>query len=269
MKVVTYRIQYEYGQTYTLKPIFDIHKGSKAHDRKAFLNFLKDSDERTFFIGGGDWWDAIVVPDKRYQKSSDGTNGDDILDQQLDEMETDIDCIGDRLIGIGIGNHELVALKRYGTNLSKRLCRRLNKKGHDVKYLGYSGIIRLLFRQKNGRGRTVLVHYHHGWGGGSRTEGGALTKYSKDVLHYDCDVGCYGHDHKKLTHEIARLGLVGEKLINKPIHIALCGSFKKTFLKTDDPTWEETKGFPPSAIGGVKFEITPTTDWMKIKGYTD
>jgi len=269
VKLVTYRIPYKYGQTFTLKPLYDFHKGAKAHDSRALKEFLSDSDENTYFFGGGDWFDGIITTDKRYIKSSDITSGDDILDQPVDEMEEIIEPIAPRLIGIGMGNHEYTVLKKCGTNLTKRLVKRLKKKGYDTKFLGYSGLIKINFREKAGRGRSLLIHYHHGWGGGSRTEGGSLTKYAKDINYYSADIGLYGHDHKKLTYEIARLDVVGNKIINKPIHIGLCGTFLKTFISGEDTTYSELKGYPPIAVGGIKFEIKPEAYWLKIKGYTD
>jgi hypothetical protein len=260
MKVVTYRIPYEYGDEITLKPLFDIHKGPRAHDRKAFRAFLEDSDDKTYFLGGGDAMDAIIVTDKRYQKSSDGTVSDEIIDEQEDQLYEDLKDYKDRIIGLGVGNHEEVIIKKCNTNPIKRLCKRLSTPEHKVHYLAKSGLVKLLFRETKGRGRKVVIRYHHGWGGGTRTEGGSLTKYSKDVKHYECDIGLYGHDHKKMA---------GDKLVNKPIHIGLCGTFLKTFLVGDDITYSDSGGFPPVAVGGVKFTIKPAREWVKIKGYTE
>ena len=268
MKVIVCRIPYRYGQEITLKPLFDLHKGHTAHDRKALKAYLKDSNEQTYFIGGGDLMDSIVVTDKRYQKSSDGTLTDEIIDEQIDELEKDLGPYSNRIIGLGVGNHEETIIKKCGTNPIKRLCKRLSTEEHKVHYLAKAGLIKLLFNERAGRGRKVVVRYHHGWGAGGRTEGGSLTKYAKDVKYYECDIALYGHDHKKLVYEIARLGIVGDRLINKPIHVGLCGTFLKTFLVGNDVTYSDSGGFPPVAVGGVKFTIKPAREWVKIKGFT-
>jgi hypothetical protein len=269
MKVITYRIPYKYGQEFTLKPLFDLHKGAKAHDRRALKQFLSDSDEDTYFIGGGDMMDSIILGDKRYSKSSDATESDAIIDEQEDELYEDLKPYKNRIVGIGIGNHEEILISRCGTNPIKRLCKRLSDDEHTVHYLSKSGLIKLLFREGAGRGRKVVIRFHHGWGGGSRTEGGSLTKYAKDVKHYECDIGLYGHDHKMMAYQIARLGMVGDKLVNKPIHIGLCGTFLKTFLVGDNITYSDSAGYPPVAVGGIKFTIKPHHEGVKIKGYTE
>ena len=60
MIVSTSRIQYKYGETIKLKPIFDVHGGNKYSDKAALKRFLADSDESTYFFGGGDYLDSII-----------------------------------------------------------------------------------------------------------------------------------------------------------------------------------------------------------------
>ena len=142
-------------------------------------------------------------------------------------------------------------------------------------FLGYSGLIKIIFREQSksggklGRGRTVIIRYHHGWGGGSRTQGADLTKFSKDVAYWDADIFLYGHVHRKQTDAIPRLGLVGEKLISKPKIMCICGTFLKTYTGSMEPTYSEVKGYPPVEIGGVVVNIKPDKDWVKIKAYLD
>jgi len=266
MKVVTHRIAYKnFGETFRLKPIFDVHLGSVACDEQAFKKYLADSDEKTRFIGGGDLMDCVVPKDaKRYSKSGDASDVDAVLDWQVDRAESLLWDYKDRIIGLGIGNHELSAIKYHSTNVVKRLCRRLG-----VPYLGFSGLVRLIFRKKDGGGRTVVVRYHHGYGGGSRTQGADLTKYSKDVKHWQADIFLYGHTHKRNTDTVSRIGLVGERIVNKDKHVAICGTYLKTYTKGDDTTYSEERGYPPVSIGGVCIEISPAHEWVKIRAYQD
>lgn len=260
MIVTTKRILYEYGQTFKLKPISDIHIGAKAFDRNAFKEYLEDSDENTYFLGIGDLYDAIVVNDIRYQKSSDDEDGDDIIDKQVKKGVKFLEPYKDRIIGLGVGNHERTVIKRCGTDMIKRTCEELG-----VPSLGYSGLFRLIFREKDGRGRTVIIRYHHGWGGGSRTIGADLTKFSRDVAYWDADVFLYGHVHKKQTDEIPRLGLRGEKLYAKPKVICICGTFLRTYMDSSDATYSEVCGYPPVAVGGITLSIKPNQEWVDIK----
>jgi hypothetical protein len=266
MRVTSHRVGYKYGDSFNLKPIADVHLGSKACDVKAFKEFLADSDEKTLFLGIGDLLDCIIVKDmKRYRKSGDDTYGDAVVDEQIDRAEEILTPYKDRIVGLGHGNHEDTIIKVAGTNPMKRLCKRL-----DVPFLGLSGLVRLTFgldKQKGGRGRTVIIRYHHGWGGGSRTQGADLTKFSKDISYWDADIYLYGHVHRQQTDSVPRLGLSGDKLISKPKIICICGTFLKTYLNGDDPTYSELKGYPPVEIGGVCITIKPHRRWVKMRSF--
>jgi hypothetical protein len=232
-----------------------------ACDEKAFKEYLADSNDKTYFLGIGDLYDAIIVTDPRYQKSSDKSEGDDIIDAQVEKGVGLLEPYKDRILGLGYGNHEKTIIKRAGSNMMKRTCRRLG-----VKELGYSGLFKLVFRMEHGVGRTVTIRYHHGWGGGSRTQGADLTKFSKDTAYWDADLFLYGHVHKKQDDEVPRLGLRGKTLIAKPKTMVICGTFLKTYLSGSDATYSETCGYPPTTIGGVNIDITPNTNgWVKIE----
>ena len=264
MKVTTKRITYKFGDVIRIKPIADVHYGATACDVNAFKRYLKDSDDKTYFIGIGDLLDSIRVTDPRYSKSDDATKGKAVLDDQVNEMAAILLPYKDKILGLGIGNHEDVITTRCSTNPTKRLCEKLG-----VELLGYSGLLRLIMSESGSRGRTVVIRYHHGWGGGSRTQGADLTKYSKDLAYWDADLFLYGHVHRKQTDEVPRLGLSGEKLVAKPKVMCICGTFLRTYTMGDDPTYSEIKGYPPVAVGGVMITIKPVERWVKMRAYLD
>ena len=253
MIIYTHRVEYSYGDVIKIKPIGDVHFGNKYCDKNAFKSFLEDSDDNTYFLGIGDLMDSIIVSDlKRYQKHSDDIAGDAILDSQIDGIYEILKPYKDKIIGLGRGNHEDTIIKYCGTDLMQRLCNRL-----ECKYLGLSGLIRFMMTDSGARGRTIIIRWHHGWGGGSRTQGADLTKYSKDTMHWDADIFLYGHVHRKQSDAVPRLGLSGEKLINKPKLIGICGTFLKTYSNTTSSTYSELKGYPPVEIGGITVNIKP------------
>lgn len=259
---LTYRIEYKLGDTIKIKPIFDVHLGSTACDVQAFKAYLADSDKNTYFLGGGDLFDSIVVPDKRYSKSDDSTEGNAIIDQQVKKGIEILRPYKKKIIGLGLGNHERTVIQKCGTNPIQRICEELN-----VPQLGYSGLLRLSMRQKKGGGRTVIIRYHHGWGGGSRTQGADLTKYSKDIAYWEADVFLYGHVHRKQTDIVPRLGLSGDRLISRPKILCICGTYLKTYTRTSDPTYSEVCGYPPTMLGGVVVEIKPVRYWVDMRAY--
>jgi hypothetical protein len=139
----------------------------------------------------------------------------------------------------------------------------------DVQDIGFSGLFRLHLTDNNSRGRKVVIRYHHGWGGGSRTQGADLTKYSKDIAYWDADIFLYGHTHRRQTDSIPRLGMSGDKLISKPKIMGICGTFLKTYTNSIQPTYSEVKGYPPVEIGGICLSIKPQDNWVKLKAWLD
>uniref|UniRef100_A0A6H1ZH28 Putative structural protein n=1 Tax=viral metagenome TaxID=1070528 RepID=A0A6H1ZH28_9ZZZZ len=257
------KIQYKYGQEIKILPIFDIHLGAVACDVAALKKDLATVDENTYIIGGGDWLDSILVSDtKRYRKSGDASDkgADDNIDRQIDEMYEYAKPYAKKILGISVGNHEDNITKRCGTNPIKRLCKYL-----DVPFLSYSSLLKLSFSEKGSRGRTVIIRTHHGWGGGSRTQGASITKYARDAACWDADIFLYGHDHKKQNDRVPRLGLVGLQLVSKPKIMVLCGTYLKTFMIGENPSYSEKEGFPPTEIGASLITVRPTDKWVDIK----
>lgn len=254
------KIPYKYGDTITIKPLFDAHVGNTYCDELALKKYLADGDEKTYILGGGDLIDAIVTKDiRRYMKHSDGTVGDAVIDEQIDKIEKLLSPYRGRILGLGSGNHETAVLKHHGTNPIRRLAKRL-----DTVSLGYSSMVRLRFSENGNRGRTVTLFVHHGWGGGSRTQGADLTKFSKHISHWDADLFLYGHVHRRQSDKIDRLSWVGKSLVSKPIHMFICGTFLKTLSETDEPTYSEEKGYPPVSIGGINITIKPSNQWVEV-----
>lgn len=254
-------VPYKYGETFILKPVFDVHLGNAYTDVTAFKRYLSDTDDHTFIIGGGDWLDCVITSDsKRYMKHVDSSASDAIIDDQINAMYEIMEPYKDRIIGIGTGNHEANINKRCSTHPARRLAKML-----DTVSLGFSWMVRFRFRQENGGGRTLTIKGHHGWGGGSRTQGADLTKYSKDIAYWDSDLFLYGHTHKLQSDKIDRLSWVGKKLVSKPKYIYICGTWLKTLSNTDEATYSEQAGYPPLSIGNPNIKITPNRTWMDIE----
>ncbi len=266
MTAIEYRIPYKCGQVFNIKPLFDIHLGNTDCDVRAFRNMINSCDENTYFIGGGDMIDAIVTKDvKRYRKSGDDSDGDAIIDEQI-ELTTDIlSSVKERIIGLGCGNHEDIIKVRCATDPIKRICKNLTTDKHKISLLGYSSFIKLVFSMNGGAGRTLVIKTHHGYGGGSRTRGADITKFEKDMAKWDADVYLYGHVHKLQFDRFPRLGLKGITIVDRPQLLCICGTYLKTCSSTIDPTYAEIKGYPPCEIGGLMIKVKPDTrKWLDL-----
>jgi UDP-2,3-diacylglucosamine pyrophosphatase LpxH len=260
-KVVdTVRINYKYGETIRIKPLADVHYGSKNCDMKAVMEYLGKPNKHEYIVGIGDLMDCIIVSDsKRYRKVSDGFESEDIIGESVAKWIDILTPFKSQIIGLGIGNHEDNIIKRCSVNPMKMLCDAL-----DVPYLGYSFLLRIIMTENGARGRTVMIRCHHGWGGGSRTQGCDLTKYSKDMAFFDADLFLYGHVHRLQQDTVPRLSISGDRLISRPKHIVICGTFLKTYSDSTDCTYAEAAGYPPTSLGGATISLKPNNSWVDI-----
>ena len=259
-KAETIHIPYVYGETIKIKPVSDVHLGSKHCDLKALKAYLGEPDPKTYLIGLGDLMDCIIVSDsKRYRKSGDEFESEDIIGESVNQWVDILEPFKAQIIGLGLGNHEDNIVKRCSVNPIKLLCDRL-----DVPYLGYSFLLRLVFREKQGRGRTVYIRGHHGYGGGSRTPGGDITKFCKDAANFTADIYLYGHVHQLHYHPLPALAISGGELIARIKHVIICGTYLKTYSDSTDVTYAEAAGYPPALIGGAVISIQPSTPWVNI-----
>lgn len=262
MIVTEFRIPYKYGQEFTIKPCFDWHVGHRYCDIKALRAYLSDGaeDPNCFIVTGGDLADSIVVTDKRYLKSTDGTESGAVINEQYEILLDLLKPYQGRIMGIGFGNHEDTLLARAGVHLSRLLAN-----GLETVSLGLQWVVRVIFTEDGGgRGRTLIIYGHHGFGGGGRTEGADITKFANHSSGYEADIFCYGHTHKRQKAEIERISLIGNSMVAKPKRLFICGSFLKTFSSTDEPTWTERMGFKPNRIGGINIKIKPDRRWLTI-----
>lgn len=254
-KILVYPIQYRsVNDVIKIKPIMDLHRGAKSCDLRAFKAYISDFDEFTYFYTNGDLWDSIYFRDKRFRSSGhENTDQDDAIDVEVQEMVELLTPIQDRLICVGHGNHEDAVLKMCSTNMSKRLADALG-----VPYVGYSFWFRLSLNMNGGKVRNVDIFSTHGFGGGTRTEGGSITKYAKFADRLSCDIFVVGHDHRKQYVRYPVMGIRGisdVRLIAQPKLVCLGGSWKKAYSSDTSTTWEETKGFSASEIGGIVIAI--------------
>ena len=262
----TTRIPYKIGQEFIIKPMFDVHGLSGSCDQKQFTKDLEDYYNRgAYFIFGGDLFESIIINDPRYQRSNDRTETEAQLDDYLNSGEELLRKYAGKIIGIGMGNHELSVLKHNKTDLIARLCRRL-----DVENLGYSGLRKIIFHMPHGRSRSVIIRYHHGYGGG-RTEGASLTRYWKDLNAWtDASIGLYGHSHDTKVDRGDRFVMHGNNSFRSESKwLCVCGTYHKTLDLGTIPTYSEVKAYSPTHIGGISLTLKPTKEWMDIKAQLD
>lgn len=250
-KIITYDSKDDF---FYLLPISDIHLGNVLCDEVAAKEHLKKYHlPNSFYYLCGDINDSVIVKDKRYDKAMDASGARNaILNYQADKTEELLTPYKDQILAYGIGNHEFEIIAAASYDMGKEMSRRLN-----VPYCGYSYMLTLYFRRL--RTNTIKIYVNHGWGGGSKTAGGSLTKYTNHAQSVIADVCCYGHDHKLQSSFITLIGSAGSRQIAPKKHVVLCGAYQKTYSSDETSPWAERKGFPAITVGSPVIKIWPET----------
>lgn len=197
---------------------------------------------------------------KRYVKSLDGTEGDAVIDNEIEGLFELLSPYSKQILGIGDGNHEETIIRQCGTNPVKRLAEKLG-----TKYLGYSWLFNLKFTWNGGAGKTLTIRGHHGWGGNTRTAGGDLTKYSHDCRFWDADLFLYGHTHNVRSCPIEVGKLIGDNKWKTFVrYMVVCGTYQRTYTDTATATYAERMGFPPTSIRTPRIILRPASDFIEM-----
>jgi hypothetical protein len=252
----------------------DVHFEAPECDLKAVKSALKeDGTKKRYLLFPGDLFDLILPNDlKRFSpkalqwiitdpltgRARDATaRKDALVDMLVNDVYRLLKPYANRIIGIGFGNHEMAYIKRGYTDPTQALVDLLNQHTTAetrVAHLGYSAFMRLCIvpaRKIRGGTRSLVLYYHHGWGGGSRTRGASITKYWRHFADYQSDIGIYAHDHKSQLDSSIQFSTVGRppRIKAKKRLLVLAGTFLKAIGDSVDPSYGEQKGFSPENIG--------------------
>jgi hypothetical protein len=265
MLVATIVIPYHYGDTFKLLPLTDIHYDGKGKNSICDIGKLRKDlkervDEKTIIMGLGDWFGGIIPSDvKRYRKEHDAAEGADILDEQVEGLAEELMPYRENIYVILMGNHEDTILSHCATNLTQRLINKLNEGIQKPIINGeYSALIQLRFSENGSRGRSMIIRAHHGWGGGSRTEGADITKFSHDVKFWQADLFLYGHVHKLKVNDIEEGRIVGDSDWKTYLkRMVICGAYQRTYSKGNTATYAERRGYPPTTLRHPIIYLSP------------
>jgi len=242
MKRTVVDISTKSNDVINIVPIFDTHILHPTFDKETYtqvVSFIRRTPN-TYWFGGGDYGEYINFKDKRFDPTHcypDLKVRDlgDIVKKEIEVFEQMTAPILNprKCLGLGTGNHDNKLNKDGFGHIAQNLCDK-----HDLRYLGYSGFIKLLFRKfRSSTFRKFEIFYHHGWSA-PRTPGGRVNNLDKMVKSHDCDLSVTGHAHSKESLIVDYQTFGGPK---KKVGL-LCGAFKKG-VDWDVETWEESRGY--------------------------
>ena len=261
----------------------DLHLFNRGCARKRLerdLDALKN-DPLAFWVGGGDYTEAISVSDKRWD--ADAVSEDlQISDlSRLGRVQTEavaklFEPVRHKCLGLLLGNHEKVyqKVKEQG-DLHGWLCTHL-----DVPNLGYSAIFDVVFvrmprlktprlvwkapdKSERNQTRTVRIMAHHG-SGYATTPGGKLNKLIQFMQNFDADLFYCAHVHDQKAQRLVRIGANADctELVEQQRLGLITGSYLRTYAK-GVTTYGEQKGYAPVPLGASCVRIKPDTGEMK------
>jgi len=252
--VELYAKSIKFTDKFRLQPISDAHIGSRncleSRLRKDIATIVDDDERYSILVG--DQIEAITRQDlRRFQASSIDPamlpQLDSLLNEQLNKAVEIFKPLADtgRLIGALRGNHEEAIKKHYSFDIHREFCERLG-----IKDLGMSCMVRLTL-QKMYTKRNLILHLHHGHGGGGRLSGASINRQESLIGELDFDACIFGHNHKTHASKRTRLAITGKgtpRLIEKEVVLMRCGSYYKTYQQ-GNISYGEVAGYAPVKVG--------------------
>lgn len=274
-----------------LATICDVHVGARDFDRDLFTKYINwiTGEPNAIPIILGDLAEHIAPLDKRWDaRTVDQSYPPRALanlpHHELQDFIKLIEPITDRIVMVGMGNHEL----KIGTrgdydphlNLVERLGGALNENGLPQRVKldsalsrstppadgNYEGFIKLRFIKSKKVVATTKIYYHHGAKGGSPS---SVTSYLDKLLsEYQTDIVMVGHGHRMAAHERSRIepNKRWKDIKIKSSLGVMHGSWKRGW-GAGYVTYEVKAGYTPRALGPVLIKINPMKKtWVALLG---
>lgn len=263
MEVIEKIITHRRPDKFRIYPIGDIHAGSlhcAENDIKRQIERIR-SEGNAFWIGMGDYADAILKDDKRFDVGglAPWVEQGNIIESQRDWLKSLFTPIKDKCIGLLTGNHEECLHDRTQNDLTRNLCKDLG-----VPYGGYQAFISLKFQRGDLTRRDFLIHAWHG-AGAAQTEGARLMRLMRLVNEIEALIYLMGHLHAMTQHTPDRLVLRRGRVKSVKLTATITGSWLKGYTQATperpiNPTYIEKMGYKPSRIGCPCIVIHPDSD---------
>ena len=251
-----------------IKPIFDIHIGTKYTDYdllKKHVKLISQTDNMYFFLGG-DMCEFITRKDKRYTEeeiSSFCYGKTDIAKAQMEYMVDIFKPIMHKCLAVLKGNHETSIENKYERSITSSIIEACNI-SPEVLSLGYGGFVTLSIIQSNRTRYYVRFYLHHGFGSG-RKKGSSVNLLEDSFANYDADCILMGHRHVRIDTEnvLLRPTKAGIEKVIRPA--AFCGTYRNEYVEVqNNDNYVLRAGYAPTITGGYMVELDPLKQRIKL-----
>jgi len=247
----------------------DLHIDSTSFAKAAFI---KDADKyqsmgARIFING-DVFDSILPTDhKRYSRGNDDFNEDAQINARIDYAVKILKPYVNNIDFIGIGNHEVSAVKYDHVDLIKLLVSELARYRDSslpaIQRGGYQGFLRLWFRDGSGATRQYVIYREHGKGGASPVTKGTINIQRLHTT-FVADLFWLGHTHTSIA-ENSEWTIYPDnsgKIIKKQKRSVITAGYNEGFIQRDltgdtlyRSSFPEEKFLAPTGIGSALLHI--------------
>lgn len=202
MKAFSWVAPAKAGQTIKLALFSDVHFDSPDCDRETLKKHLSYciKDGRYILING-DFFDAILLGDRKRATAHHITNTDNQLNIKLNEAYEFLKPYQKNILFIGRGNHEESIMKYNGLDVLEMLTTMLNMgQEHKILYGNYANFLRFTFKStgKNKVQANYDIYAHHGAGGSAPATKGMLD-FGAIIKGVNADLIWLGHKHNSLV----------------------------------------------------------------------
>jgi hypothetical protein len=177
---------------------------------------------------------------------------DSYLDSLVSTAADFFEPWSDRLIVLGVGNHEESIRKRHETHLTDRLVSILNDRtGSDIVCGGYGGWVRFVFDWGNGATKVTLLNYSHGYGGGGPVTKGTIQSNRRAIYLPDASLVVSGHIHERWMLDLQRVRINNNGGIYHDTQTHVVVPTYKEEYGDGYGGWHVERGAPPKPIGAA------------------
>lgn len=201
MKAFSWITTAKTGKVIKLALFSDVHFDSPDCDRetlKKHLDFcLKDG---RYILFNGDFFDMIILGDRKRATAHHITNTDNQLNVKLNEAFEFLKPYQKNILFIGRGNHEESIMKYNGLDVLEMITTMLNMgQEHKILYGNYANFLRFTFKEPSNRRETHYdIYAHHGCGGSAPATKGMLD-FGALAKGINADLLWLGHKHNALV----------------------------------------------------------------------
>jgi len=190
------------GQFLKVLNISDIHIDSEQCDRELLKQHCEQADYIKIY---GDLFDLMQGRNDKRRSLSDlkeKYKSSNYIDKVVMDAAEFFKPYAEKLLFVGLGNHETSVIHNIGTNPLSAFCLLMRMAGSKVIEGTYQGYIVDSFKNpfSSGNLNIITTAFHHGSGGAPQKTEGTLEIEGDKAKFPNADIIMKGHNHFRIIH---------------------------------------------------------------------